>query len=47
LLLESERARRIAGTLVPAKAARRLAQKGFSDETIELVCGMPDTEWGE
>jgi regulatory protein len=43
---EDERARRFAGTLAPEKAARRLAQRGFSDETIESVCGLPDPQAG-
>ena len=44
---EAERAQHLAGTLAPDTAARRLAQKGFSEATIESVCGTPDAQRGE
>lgn len=44
---ESERALRVAGALAPGTAARRLSQKGFSDETIESVCGTAEAQRGE
>jgi regulatory protein len=39
---EEERARELVTTLTLAQAARRLAAKGFSYDTIENVVGSPD-----